>query len=126
MEKKLDRYGRDLQVWVYYHILDDRELTLHAWGCNSPIIPAWQRYLVSFFYPVLCILLRKAFRISDTGYAKSVQHIEGLLAETEQSLADGRISILGDESINYSISPSRHFPPCGYCHPNTVVKKPMA
>ena len=62
LEQKLDRYGRNLQVWVYYHILDDRELTLHAWGCNSPAIPAWQRYLVMVLYPVLRFLLRKAFQ----------------------------------------------------------------
>ena len=101
LERKLDLYGRDLQVWVYYHILDDRELTLHAWGCNSPAIPAWQRYLVIFTYPVLRFLLRKAFAITDGHYAKSVQHIETILAEVETSLADGRVSILGDESINY-------------------------
>jgi len=101
LERKLDRYGRDLQVWVYYHILDDRELTLHAWGCNSPTIPAWQRYLVIAAYPVLRFLLRKAFSISETHYAKSVQHIESILAETESALADGRVSILGDKSINY-------------------------
>ena len=101
LERKLDRYGRDLQVWVYYHILDDRELTLHAWGCNSPTIPAWQRYLVISTYPVLRFLLRKAFKISETHYAKSVQHIESILAETESALADGRVSILGDESINF-------------------------
>ena len=101
LEQRLDRYGRDLQVWVYYHILDNRELTLHAWGCNSPAIPIWQRYLVMFMYPVLRFLLRKAFRITDSQYAKSVQHIESILAEIESSLADGRVSILGDESINY-------------------------
>lgn len=101
LEQKFDRYGRDLQVWVYYHILDDRELTLHAWGCNSPLIPAWQRYLVIFSYPVLRFLLRKAFNITDAHYAKSVQHIESILAETESLLADGRISILGDDSTNY-------------------------
>jgi len=101
LEQKLDRYGRQLQVWIYYHILDERELTLHAWGCNSPSIPAWQRYLVKFVYPVLCFLLRKAFNITETHYAKSVEHIESILAETEASLADGRVSILGDDSINY-------------------------
>ena len=58
LEQKLDRYGVDLQVWVYYHILDKRELTLHAWGCDSPVIPAWQRNLVIVLYPVLCFLLR--------------------------------------------------------------------
>lgn len=101
LEKKLDRYGVDLQVWVYYHILDDRELTLHAWGCNSPLIPVWQRYLVLGLYPVLRFFLRKAFRISHTGYVKSVQHIEKILGEIESSLVDGSVSILGDEAINY-------------------------
>ena len=101
LEKKLDRYGVDLQVWVYYHILDNRQLTLHAWGCNSPAIPAWQRYLVIAVYPVLRFLLRKAFNITDTHYAKSVQHIENILAEVELLLADGRVSVSGEGSINY-------------------------
>jgi len=101
LERRLDRYGRDLQVWVYYHILDDRELTRHAWGCNSPSIPAWQRYLVFATYPVLRVLLRRAFSISDAHYAKSVQHIEAILAEVDGLLADGRVSILGDASISY-------------------------
>ena len=101
MEQKLDLYGRDLQVWVYYHILDDRDLTLHAWGCNSPTILAWQRYIVILLFPVLRFLLRKAFVIHEPNYAKSVQNIENLLAGIESSLADGRASILGDEPINY-------------------------
>jgi glutathione S-transferase len=101
LESRLDRYGADLQVWVYYHILDDRDLTKHAWGCNSPAIPAWQRYIVIAAYPVFRILIRKAFRITDTHYAKSVEHIESILAEIDSLLADGRESILGDKSINF-------------------------
>lgn len=102
LEKRLDRYGVDLQVWVYYHILDDRELTLQAWGCNSTAIPAWQRYVVRLIYPVLCVFMRKAFNITDKHYAKSVKHIEAIVAEIDQSLADGRNSILGDETINFA------------------------
>lgn len=101
-ERRLDHYGRNLQVWVYYHILEDRALTLHAWGCNSPSIPAWQRYLVIGLFPVLRTFLRKAFRISETAYAKSMQHINSILAEADLALADGRVSILGGESINYT------------------------
>lgn len=101
-ERRLDRYGRNLQVWVYFHILEDRALTLHAWGCNSPSTPVWQRYLVIGLFPVLRSFLRKAFRISETAYAKSVQHIESILAEADLALADGRVSILGGESINYT------------------------
>ena len=101
LENRLDRYGVDLQIWVYYHVLDDRDLTQHAWGCNSPAIPAWQRYAVKATYPVLRFLMRKAFRISDTQYAKAVERIEALLAEIDAMLADGRVSILGDAFINY-------------------------
>ena len=101
LEKRLDRYGVDLQVWVYYHILDDRDLTLHAWGCNSPAIPRWQRYVVMAVFPILRILMRKAFQITPAHYQKSVQHIESLLAEIDLLLADGRVSILGDNSSNY-------------------------
>ena len=101
LEKKLDRYGVDLQVWVYHHILDDRKLTEHAWGCNSPAIPAWQRYIVIAIFPVLRMLLRRAFRITDAHYAKAVEHIELILAEIEERLADDRVSILGNEAICY-------------------------
>jgi hypothetical protein len=101
LEKRLDRYGVNLQVWVYYHILNDRKLTLHAWGCSSPAIPAWQRYIVTAIYPVLRMLMIKAFRITDGHYAKAVEHIETILAEIDLLLADQRVSILGDESINY-------------------------
>jgi len=100
-EERLGRYGVDLQVWVYYHILDDRKLTQHAWGCYSPAIPAWQRYAVMMVYPALRVLMRKAFRISDASYAKSVKHIKSMLAEIDALLLDGRVSILGDEAINY-------------------------
>lgn len=101
LEERLDRYGVDLQVWVYYHILDDRKLTQHAWGCYSPGIPAWQRYTVMALYPVLRALMRMAFRITDAHYAKSVERIESILAEIDTLLADGRVSILGDDSINF-------------------------
>lgn len=101
MEKRLDRYGVNLQVWVYFHILGDKELTRHAWGCDSPEIPAWQRHLVRAVYPVLCFLMRKAFRINTNNYQKSVKHIEALLGEIDSSLADGRDSIIKDETVNF-------------------------
>ena len=41
LEQRIDRYGVDLQVWVYYHILLDRDLSLRAWGADSPLVPWW-------------------------------------------------------------------------------------
>ena len=102
LERKIDRCGVDLQVWVYYHLLDDQELTLHAWGCQNPGIPAWQRWSLRLLYPLLRFLIRRAFRISTARHDRAVEHIDTLLAEVEARLEDGRKSILGGDVINYS------------------------
>jgi glutathione S-transferase len=102
LEKKIDRCGADLQVWVYYHILPDRQLTLHAWGVHNPAIPAWQRACLGLLFPLLRLLIRKAFRISTAHHEKAVEHVDTLLAEVEELLEDGRHSILGGDQINYT------------------------
>jgi len=101
-ESRIDRCGRDLQVWVYFHILDDRDLTLHAWGANSPAIPAWQRAVLKMLFPLLRLLIRKAFRISPKHHAKAVEHLNALMGDMEARLEDGRQSLLGGDEINYT------------------------
>ena len=100
-EKKLDRYGANLQVWVYFHILDDRELTIHAWGGNDPTLPLWQRYALKALFPLQRLLVRKGFQISEAHYARSVEHIEKLLADVDQRIAESGHSILGSVAIDY-------------------------
>ena len=102
LENKLDRYGRNLQVWIYYYLLHDRELTLQVWGANSPTVPAWQRTALRVLFPLLAFLVRKGFKINDEHFAKSVLHIEELLSNIDTELADGRRSILGGDTINYT------------------------
>ncbi len=101
-EEKLDRYGRNLQVWIYYHLLHHRALTLHAWGANSPVVPHWQRQALRVLFPLLAALIRYAFAISDEQYAKSVLRTEELLSRIDTQLADGRQSILGGNTLNYT------------------------
>ena len=101
-ERRLDRYGVSLQVWVYYHLLDDRDLTLHAWGADSPATPAWQRLVLRALFPLLARLIRFSFKINDTNYARAVAHIEQLLADVDADLTDGRQSLLGGNEINYT------------------------
>jgi hypothetical protein len=102
LEKKLDRYGVNLQVWIYYYLLHDRELTLHAWGANNQRVPAWQRVALRLLFPLLAFLIRKSFAITDEHFAKVVLHIEELLSNIDMQLADGRRSILGGEAVNYT------------------------
>lgn len=101
-ERRIDRSAVSLQVWVYYHLLDEPALCKRAWGMHSEAIPAWQRKLVGILYPVQVFLMRRAFRINETNYRKNREHIDRFLAETEAALADGRGSILGGDTINYT------------------------
>jgi len=102
LESRIDLYGTSLQVWVYYHILDHRELTLHAWGADNPATPNWQRIVLRTIYPILVILIRRSFRITDSHYAKAVERINKTLGEAEEMLADDRGSLLGGDELNYT------------------------
>ena len=101
-EQRLDRYGRMQQVWIYYHMLDDRALTLRLWGADSPRTRAWHRPALRLLFPLLQALLRRSFRLDDAHYAKAVQFIEETLSDIDTRLADGRGSILGGDRINYT------------------------
>jgi len=102
LESRLDRYGVNLQVWIYYHLLDDRELTLRAWGGDNPATPSWQRQALKLLFPVLRLLIRKSFRITEASYQRAVSHIDELLAEVSSRLDDGRKSLLGGDARNYT------------------------
>ena len=101
-ERGLDTYGRCLQVWVYYHMLHDRNLTLHAWGADSPATPAWQRVALRALFPLLARLIRLSFKINDINYGRSVARIERTLGDINADLADGRKSLLGGDETNYT------------------------
>jgi len=101
-ESRLDQYGVSLQVWIYYHVLDDRALTLRAWGAEDPATPRWQRYLLKLLFPVLRALIRRSFRITEANYQKSVSRIEALLGEANGWLADDRPSLMNDGELNYT------------------------
>lgn len=101
LEKRIDRYGVDLQVWVYYQMLPYREELLRLWGVHDPEIPLWQRKLLPVLYPLLAAFLRRTFKISDAHYLKAVEHIDKMLADVDEMLADGRSSLLGGDLLDY-------------------------
>ncbi|MDJ0712296.1 MAG: glutathione S-transferase domain-containing protein [Woeseiaceae bacterium] len=101
-EQRLDAYGRSLQVWVYYHLLQDRDLSLHAWGVNNPKTPALHRLLLRVLFPLQARLIRFSFRINEANYARAVTRIEDLLADVNADLSDNRASLLGGNERNYT------------------------
>lgn len=102
LERRLDGYGRMLQVWIYSNILDDRELALHAWGVNNPAIPIWQRHLLRVLAPLQILLIRQAFRITPENASRASTRIDELLSDMNIALQDGRKSLLGGDALNYT------------------------
>ena len=101
MEKRIDRYGAHLQVWIYYHLLGHKDLALRAWGQHSSSVPAWQRAMLPLMFPVFRTFISYAFRTSEEHYRKVLGHIEGLLDDVESRLDDGRRSILGGDNSDF-------------------------
>ena len=102
LEKRLDRYARYLQVWLYHHVREDRELTLRLWGADDPDGPAWQRSALRVLHPLLIRLVCYSFRVNGAHYDKAMHYFDDLLSDVDTRLADGRRSILGGETINYT------------------------
>ncbi|MEL7450197.1 MAG: hypothetical protein AAFN78_13365 [Pseudomonadota bacterium] len=102
LEERIDRRGVALQVWVYYHLLNDRQLTLQVWGRNNPNTPFWQRTLLALLFPLLRAMIRRSFRINDKHYASAVASVSTLLDDAEHWLEDGRQSLLGGSETNFT------------------------
>lgn len=97
LEHRLDRYGANLQVWIYHHILPNRELTLHAWGANDPELALWQRWALRLCFPLDRAFIRRAFRITPKNFARSVEHIHATLADVEQRLEQHQYLMAGHQ-----------------------------
>ena len=102
LEQRIDRAGVSLQVWVYYHVLDHRELALRAWGVKDKRVPMWQSALIKLLFPIQRYLIRRSFRIKPENYQRACHYLEELLAEIDTRVSDGRLSILGDSEPNYT------------------------
>jgi len=101
LEGELDRYGVDLQRWVYYQILPDRPLTLHLWGADDPSLPAWQRAVARLVFPLLKALISRAFRLSPRAHKKVLVNINACLTKMEERLGDGRRTLLGGDETSF-------------------------
>ncbi len=101
LERQFDEYGRDMQRWIYWHILPDKRFTLYAWGAEDPTLPAWQRAAVKLLYPVLRTMMTQAFRLSPQSKQKAVEDIDRLIASVDERLADGRKTLLGGDALSF-------------------------
>ena len=101
LEKQIDRFGIDIRVWAYEHILKDRRLGLQAWGVNEPQVPGWQRRLLPVVFPLLRIFLKRILKINPTSAEKCLKRSEGMFDVIDDLLSDGRMYIMGGDSLTY-------------------------
>ena len=96
MERTLDKYGRNLQVWVYFHLLQHPETLGRAWGLHDPNVPAAQRMLARVVAPLLRRMIKLSFNINPKSVEKARHYIDQLLTSTEERLT-GSAFLVGDQ-----------------------------
>ncbi|MDH3587822.1 MAG: hypothetical protein OEQ74_00310 [Gammaproteobacteria bacterium] len=101
LETEIDRYGVLLQQWIYHHILPDRKLSLHVWGYKDPTLPGWQRVAIFVLFPLIRVMMRRAFRLRPGSHERTVEKIESFLQQMENRLGDERKGLLGDEQMTF-------------------------
>lgn len=97
LEARFDRkLGNDVRIWVYEQVLRDRALTLRAWGVEDRDIPAWQRWLLVAFTPVLRFAVRRMLGVTPERARQAIARTHEAFADVEARLADGRRYLTGD------------------------------
>lgn len=97
LEQKFDRrLGNDVRVWAYSRILRRRDLTLRSWGVEEPGIPAWQRFLLRTFTPVLRAAVKRMLGVTSRRAVTALERTRQAFDEVDALLADGRRYLLGD------------------------------
>ncbi len=71
------------------------------WWKNCDLLPAWQRRVVTFLFPLLRLLVSRAFKITDKKYAEAQKNIKAFLSEIEQQLSENSRSILSANQFDY-------------------------
>lgn len=102
LEERLDRAGRMLQVWIYYHLKGRPAMAARMWGADDPSLPPFMRALIRLLAPLQLRLVSRAFGTTSANYRRAVDYIESTWDDIDTRLADGRASILGDDAPNYT------------------------
>ena len=102
LEKHFDAVlGINVSRWSYWHLLQQRELTLKMWGVREPTIPRWQKAVLPLLHPLLAAIVRRMLGISDARAAAGLTATKQVFAEVDALLADGRRYLMGGDAITF-------------------------
>jgi glutathione S-transferase len=85
--------GAQARKWGYSYILTP-ELVRAPWTHN---VPFWERWLFPIIFSKLESRVRTMMAITPTSAAEAYGEIQNVFADVEQTLADGRRYLLGDQ-----------------------------
>ena len=94
LERRFDAdLGTHVRRWAYMHLLPEKTLLRDLWSRGVPPREAmWMPLVV----PIARRLLRRAYKVTPAGAARSHERIREVFAEVAARLADGRRFLTGD------------------------------
>lgn len=92
-EERFDtELGPHTRRWAYAHLLPHADLLRDVWSRGVPRLEAG---LVPLLTPLVCPLVRMAYRITPHSAQRSLEHVRGIFREVDSRLADGRRFLVG-------------------------------
>lgn len=85
--------GPHVRRWAYSHLLDERELLVQVWSDGAPRSEA---LAVPAVMPIARWLIRRNYRITTDGAARSLDRVNDVFERVEARLRDGRDYLVGD------------------------------
>lgn len=130
LEAKFDRVlGVHVRVWAYWHLFQNKALTLRMWGMYEDSVPTWQRRLLPVLQPLLAKMVQRVLGVTAVGAERSLAITRQAFAEVDAMLADGRRYLLGGSEKTFvditfaSLAALAIFPP-GYGGASVSQKEP--
>jgi glutathione S-transferase len=92
-----DRFDKDLGThvrrWAYSHLLPEKALLRQLWARGAP---RHETMWLPLIVPLGRKLLRKAYKVSRAGAARSRERVREIFGEVGERLKDGRRFLVGD------------------------------
>lgn len=85
--------GPHVRRWAYSHLLSERKLLVQVW---SDGVPRAEAMLVPVVMPIARRLVRRGYKITSDGAARSLDRVNAAFKVVEARLSEGRKYLVGD------------------------------
>lgn len=94
LENSFDgEFGPHVRRWAYSHLLHERKLLVQVWSDGAP---RSERLVVPVIMPIARRLIRRGYKITADGAARSLDRVSNAFKLVEARLRDGRTYLVGE------------------------------